>query len=153
MAAALAALLFAGLEVPAGESKGGELRGAIEAATNKLVEAIGKGDAAAAAALYTTDAKIYSQHSGVVKGRKAIEEFFNRGTKAGAKTLKLTVGEVTGSGSTAVEIGKYTLQGEKDKFAVSGHYMAVWKKVGREWLIHREIANTDFKDEKAPKTP
>src|SRR5713101_8911696 len=49
------------------------VRPAIEAANKKFSEAVAKGDAAALAAMYTTDAQAFPPNSDVVKGRAAIE--------------------------------------------------------------------------------
>jgi ketosteroid isomerase-like protein len=115
------------------------VRTELEAATKRFTDAINKGDAAAAC--YTEDGKILSPH-GAVKGRKAIEKHFSGGHKAGVRSLKLEIGEVGGGGETAYESGTYKVYGEKDKLVSSGNYVVVWKKVGKEWLMHVDIWNS-----------
>ena len=88
---------------------------------------------------------------GVIKGRKAIEKHFSAGHKAGARSLKLEVGTVGGSGDTAYESGAFKLYGEKSDLLGSGHYVVVWKKVNKEWLIQVDIWNSTAEEKEKAK--
>ena len=125
-----------------------ELRRQIEAATRKFTDAINKGDGAAAAACYTEDARILSPHGEPIKGRKAIEKHYGGGRKAGVRSLKLDVSEVGGGGENAYECGTYKVFGEKDRLINHGNYVVVWKKVGKEWLMHVDIWNSTAEKKK-----
>jgi len=66
------------------------VRAAIEAGNKKFGAAAAKGDAAAVASLYTTDAEAFPPNSDVVKGRPAIQALFKGFFDSGVTGVELT---------------------------------------------------------------
>ena len=56
--------------------------------------------------------------------------------------MTLTTLEAEAQGDTAYEVGTYTLPGEGGKMLDVGKYVVVWKRVGGQWKLHRDIWTT-----------
>ncbi len=52
--------------------------------------------------------------------------------------------EVDELGTTVIECGNYGLKGENEAALDCGKYIAVWKKEGGAWKLHRDVFNTDM---------
>ena len=118
----------------------GQCRADDEAAVRKTVEAyvaaFNRGDAAALAALWTEDGAIVTPEGETVKGRKAIQEGFQRFFKEnpGAKVeVKTTSVQVQG-GKTATEEGtaRVTVAGQPPDEST---YTASYVKRDGQWLL------------------
>ena len=118
------------------------VRSAIEAGNKKFSAAVTKGDAAALAALYTTDAQAFPPNSDVVKGRAAIQAMWKGVLDSGVTGAELATTEVEAQGPLASEVGTYVIKLKDGSVADRGKYVVVWKKVGAQWLLHRDIWNT-----------
>jgi len=118
------------------------VRAAIEAGNKKVSAAMTKGDAAALAALYTTDAQAFPPNSDVVKGRAAIQAMWKGVLDSGVTGLEVVTTEVEAQGPFASEVGTYVVKLKDGSVADRGKYVVVWKKVGGKWLLHRDIWNT-----------
>ena len=119
-----------------------DVRPAIEAANKQFVNAFGKGDAAAVAALYTAEGQVLPPNGDVVAGRQAIQKFWQGAMDSGVKGAKLTTVEAFASGDTAYEVGQYELSAADGKVLDGGKYVVVWKRQGGQWRLHRDIWNT-----------
>jgi uncharacterized protein (TIGR02246 family) len=119
-----------------------EIRNAILAGNEKLMAAAGRGDAAAMAALYTENGQVLPPNSDAVSGRPAIQSFWQGAIQMGIKAVKLETLEVEGYGTTANEVGKFTLQGEGGRVVDSGKYVVIWKQEAGQWKLHRDIWNS-----------
>lgn len=136
----LAAVLL-GVAAGAGAQEAA-VRAAVEAANKKFMAAVAKGDAAALASLYATDAHVFPSHSDIVKGRAAIQALWESVIDSGIAAADVATLEVEASGPLAVVTGTYVMKTRDGRVADRGKYMVVWKKVGGQWLIHRDISNT-----------
>jgi uncharacterized protein (TIGR02246 family) len=117
-----------------------DTRAAIAAQSKLFMAAMQRGDAAAVAGLFTTEAKlIVSGVDGPVAGRDAIEKFWRAGFDNGVKALVLTTVDLDGEGSLRAETGTYRALGANGAELGRGQYLFVWKKTGLEWLIDRDI--------------
>jgi uncharacterized protein (TIGR02246 family) len=117
-------------------------RAAIEAQTKVFMDGMERGDARAAAGVFTSDAKlIVSGFGKVVAGRGAIESFWQSALRNGVKGLRLATIDLDGAGPLRVETGTYQALGEGGSDLGRGHYMFVWKKESGTWRIHRDISN------------
>ena len=47
-------------------------------------------------------------------------------------------------GDTAIEVGKFTLQGEGGQTVDEGKYLVVWKQADGQWKLHRDIFNSSM---------
>ncbi|HSD10523.1 MAG TPA: SgcJ/EcaC family oxidoreductase [Candidatus Binatia bacterium] len=132
----------------AGPKAGGvaEARAAIEAANAKFSKAVEAGDADAVAALYTADAIAFPPDHDMVKGRKAIGEFWKATQQSGVKSAVLTTVDVGRSGDVAYEVGTVLLTiqpPDKAATTASAKYVVVWKRqADGSWQLHRDIWNS-----------
>jgi len=118
----------------------------IQAAQDRLTEAVCTGDAHRAAALYTDDARLIPQGAPTCNDRGAIAAFFSGTFENGIAGARFTTDEVDGDDAQAAEIGRYELfaaQPNGDQIRVAdGRYLIVWRKVDGDWRIHRDMFNT-----------
>ncbi len=125
-----------------------ETRRLIESSNRKFGEYIRKGDAKALAGLYTKDACLLPTNSEMIRGNKAVEEFWRGAiTGLGLKDAVLTTQEVVGSGETVTEMGKYMLKIQPEGQALMedrGKYLVVWKRTPEGWKLHWDIWNTSL---------
>jgi ketosteroid isomerase-like protein len=106
------------------------------------MELFNKGDFAGVASLYTNDATALPPGSGTVKGRAAIGAMW-KSMADQVSDPKVTTLDVKPLGrSAAREIGTFSL---KTKGAtpqeITGKYVVVWEKVGRDWKLAVDIWN------------
>lgn len=140
--AVLAALVSACAPSPAPDTTAAA-RAGIEATNNRFMAAGAGGDAAAIAALYTDDGKIFPPGSPPLAGKPAIEDYFRAALAAGVAQVVLATDEVEGHGGTAHEVGHYELKGADGSLLDQGSYVVVWKQGGSEWRLHRDIWRSD----------
>ena len=119
-----------------------DLRAAIEASNKQFVAAAVKGDGAAMAALYTADGELLPANSDFVKGTAAIQKFWQGVLDSGIKGATLKTLEVEAHGAVAHEVGQYELMDQTGKALDKGKYVVIWKKVGAQWKLHRDIWTT-----------
>ena len=134
---ALVLVFLTGLTAPAFAQKA-----AIEAVNTRWTELFNKGDFAGVASLYAEDATAFPPGSGMVKGRAAIEAMW-KGMADQVGDPKLTVIDVKRLGCCAArEIGTFSLKtkGPAPK-EVTGKYVVVWEKVGKNWKLATDIWN------------
>ena len=123
---------------------GADVRAAVEEANKEFITAIGRADAAALAGMYATEAILLPPHSDMVRGKQAIEQFWDGVIKSGIKGGMLTTLDLEQKGKTAFETGKYTLTGDGGKVIDNGKYVVIWKRQKGKWKIHRDIWNTSM---------
>ena len=109
-----------------------------------FISAVANGDAAGVAAQYTNDAQFMPPNSDFVIGKQEIQKVMQGFIDLGVKRLNLESTEIKAVGDTAFEVGKYTLFGEGDQVLDNGKYITIWKKVGEEWKLHRDIFNSNL---------
>lgn len=119
------------------------VRSTIEANNTKWAQALGRGDAAGIAALYTPTAQLLPANGNVVSGQPAIQKYWQAGIDAGFKAVTLTTLEVEACGDTAYEVGKYSVPGEGGKVIDTGDYIVIWKRDHGQWKLHRDIWTTN----------
>ena len=117
---------------------------AIAAADEKFMETFNGGDAAGLADLYTENGQLLPPGSDLVTGAAAIQTFWQGAMDMGIKTASLKTVETEGHGDTVIEIGKYTLSGETGNIMDRGKYLVIWKQVGGQWKLHRDIWNSSL---------
>jgi uncharacterized protein (TIGR02246 family) len=108
------------------------------------VAAFGGGNAARIAALYTEKAQLLPPNSDAVIGREAIQGFWQALLDMGLKEAELEVVEAEGHGDTAIEVGKYALNGEGGQQLDTGKYIVIWKREDGQWKLHRDIFNSSL---------
>jgi uncharacterized protein (TIGR02246 family) len=128
------------------QSKGGNVRPAIEAANKQFIAAFNRGDAAAVAAMYTADARLLPPNSRMGEGRQAVQQFWQGAIRAGVKMVTLETLHVESQGSFAYEVGRYTLTSPTAGGGTTpdtGKYVVVWEREGGKWKLATDIWNSD----------
>jgi uncharacterized protein (TIGR02246 family) len=122
------------------------LKDEIQAAQDRLAEAISARDADGAAALYTENARLIPQGAPACTDRGAIAAFFAGAIENGIAGARFTTEDVDGDDALANEIGRYELYaatpGGERVLAAQGRYLVVWRKVDGAWRMHRDMFNT-----------
>ena len=121
----------------------------ISAAQRRFLHLFAMNDPAGIAACYTEDAQMLVANMDVIRGRAAIESVF-KFTAVQGHTLEFQTEEIEVNGMTAVEVGRYTRRRSDGSTFDLGKYMVVWKRVGDEWRIHRDMFSTSVPKAAAP---
>ena len=124
--------------------EGDRIRAAIEKVNRKLEATFMKGDARDIASFYTDDAILMPTGSEPLHGTASIADLWGAVLNMGIKEVKLETREVDGQGTTAVEMGQYTLRGGGGQLIDHGKYIVIWKLIQGEWKLHRDIWNTSL---------
>jgi uncharacterized protein (TIGR02246 family) len=132
------------LVLAAGAAPKQDARAAVDAAGKAFSAAVAAGDTAKIAALYTEDAQAFPPNSTRADGRAAIQKMWADFLATGVKKIDLKTLEVEQSGDYAYEVGTYSISGEADKHLDHGKYVVVWKRVGGQWKLFRDIWNSDM---------
>ncbi|HET7492367.1 MAG TPA: SgcJ/EcaC family oxidoreductase [Bradyrhizobium sp.] len=134
---ALAIAFLVALIAPAAAQKA-----EIEAANAKWIAFFNKGDFDGVASLYTADATAFPPGSAMVKGRAAIGAMW-KGMADQMTEPKVTTMDVKRLGPNAArEIGTFSLKTKASPpKEVTGKYVVVWEKVGRDWKLANDIWN------------
>jgi ketosteroid isomerase-like protein len=142
-AAVVLATATAEMQVP--RSGGGNVRAAIEAANKKsFIDGATKRDPAMMASVYTDDAIAYPANSEPVKGKAALQGMWKSVLDMGIAAVELNTAEVEAAGDLAYETGTYAMKLKDGTVADRGKYVVVWKRMNREWKLHRDIWTTSL---------
>ena len=114
----------------------------IRVADDQFSAAFAEHDAQALASLYTADAKLLPPNSDFVAGRAAIQTFWQGVMDAGVAAAALTIEEVVGTDSLAVDVGRYVLSDSAGSTIDEGKYMVWWRRTPEGWRLHRDIWNS-----------
>ena len=114
----------------------------IEAANAKWMAFFNKGDFDGVASLYTADATAFPPGSAMVKGRAAVGAMW-KGMAEQMTDPKVTTIDVKRLGPAAArEIGTFSLKTKSSPpKELTGKYVVVWEKVGRDWKLANDIWN------------
>ncbi len=121
---------------------------AISTANQNFMTTFGKGDAGGIGNLYTQKGQLLPAGNDFVKGKKAIQEFWQGAMNMGIKQVQLETIELEGHGDTAIEVGQYVLSGEKGQVMDKGKYIVIWKQEQSEWKLHRDIWTSSIPPQK-----
>ena len=140
-------ILIVAAPLSLGQTKGkktsdGNIRGAIEAANKRFVEALSKGDAAGIADMYVEGARVMPPNSPMAQGRQRIQEFWQSLINMGAK-LTLSTSDVEAQGNVVYEVGTYELILPDNKRDV-GKYVVVWRRQKGDWKLAVDIWNSNM---------
>jgi len=122
------------------------LKDEIQAAQDRLADAVSAHDAERAASLYTEDAHLIPQGAPACTGRGAIAAFFAGAFANGIAGARFITEDVDGDEARASEVGRYELyaagaDGNRVR-AAEGRYLIAWRKAGGAWRIHRDMFNS-----------
>jgi len=135
---AILTLCFGPLAAPAWAQS----KAAIQKLDDQWAAAFNRGDAAAVAAMYTTDAYVLPAGGEMVQGRTAIEALWKKNMEA-LGDVKCTALDVKAlGGSAAREIGTCTFKTKaQPPQAGDLKYAVVWQKEGGQWKLLQDIWN------------
>lgn len=113
---------------------------AIEAAVGRYVEASNQGDAEALGALYTEDAMLLPPDHPPIEGRRAIVDFWERGTD---HDLRIITVRVDVHGDLGYLVGWYSLPATPEEPADSGKYLlCLRRQPNGAWKVAADIWNS-----------
>ena len=121
-----------------------EIHDTIAAANKVFMDAFRRGDAAGLAVLYTENCVLMPPNSDFVKGKDAVQAFWQGAFDMGIKAAVMEIVEVEGHGDTAIEVSQYTLYVADEQVADKGKYIVIWKRVAGEWKLHQDIYNSSM---------
>lgn len=118
-------------------------RDSINQANADFVANFNRGDIAAAADVYTADARIFPPGFPPVEGKETISSFWQTAAaQLGVKGVQLTTVELEEHGDTAIEEGRFVLSGAAGTLD-QGKYIVIWKRQpDSAWKWHRDIWNS-----------
>ena len=119
-----------------------EFESTMEAGHEAFMAAFDRGDAAVLAALYTEDAQLLPPNADFVRGRPAVQAYWQALMDRGIKSMQLITGELEDHGDTGIDVGRYKLFAEGGQELDQGKYIVILKKVDGEWKLHRDIFNS-----------
>ncbi|MCZ6761207.1 MAG: DUF4440 domain-containing protein [Gemmatimonadetes bacterium] len=114
----------------------------IRTADDQFDAAFAAQDAAALADLYVAQAQLMPPNSDFIVGREAIQIFWQGVMDLGITGMTLTIDEVTGSDSMAVEAGRYELSIADGSTIDDGKYIVWWQRTPAGWRLYRDIWNS-----------
>ena len=79
-----------------------------------------------------------------VRGTEAIAKFWGGAIASGVAAVELKTLEVYGRGTTATEVGEYTLRDKARKVLDRGKYIVVWKHEDSGWKLLRDMFSTNL---------
>jgi uncharacterized protein (TIGR02246 family) len=106
----------------------------IAAAASALSTALGRGDAAAAAALYAAEGRMLTPAAELIAGRREIEAYWRAGLDVGLTGVELETIELQVAPGIAVELGRYVLASA-----------AGTPEAGKYVVLHRQEADGSWR--------
>ena len=125
---------------------------AMKAQLEGVIDAYNAADPEAFSSAYTEDAWIISMRRPIKASREEIKAAFTPGMAMYLFKTELDVMDIEVHGDIAYMIGRSKLTGEPrdgakvPPFTEERIYMAVFKREGDEWLIHRHMESTSPKE-------
>ncbi|MFL6606295.1 MAG: YybH family protein [Steroidobacteraceae bacterium] len=128
---------------PALPARADSVRSAIESANVEFSVAAQKGDSAALAALYAADGQVMPAGSDAIRGKQAIQKFWQGALDSGIAGIALKTVEVFAQGAAATEVGQYELRDKAGKVLDHGKYIVIWRHEGDKWKLLRDMFSTN----------
>src|ERR1700737_3472397 len=112
---------------------------AIEAANAQFSAAAAKGDGAGLAAMYAADGQVLPAGSDAIRGRDAIQKFWQGALDSGIAGVGLKTLEIFGQSPRVTEVGQYELSDKTGKILDRGKYIVLWRREGGQWKLLRDM--------------
>lgn len=124
-----------------------QLQSAIQAAEDRLAQALASRNVATLLTRYTDDIHLMPHGTPTLVGKVAVGTYFEEVFRLGICGAQFETVSVEGAGDEAREIGRYTLYAgpsqDERVVAQQGRYLVIWRKVGGEWLLHWDMFNAE----------
>jgi len=143
----LIALVIALVTVSAVAQQSTDVKTIIAKNAGQFATAASHGNVDGMLALYDEHAVLMPPNAPAMNGRDAIRQFWTGFTSLGAIDAKLVTDDIVTSGDLAAEMGHFDLTITPKSGAPikdSGKYLVVWRNVGGEWKIVRDIFNSSL---------
>jgi len=114
----------------------------IEAANKMTMDAMAKGDSVGIANMYTDDAKLMFTGMPAAVGKAAIQSVFGGIINSGVTKIELTTNKVWGTEDLLAEEGGVNIY-VKDQVVGQEKFIVLWKKVGGQWKVFRDMSNSN----------
>jgi len=99
--------------------------------------------------LYTDDGALMSPNAPAIRGKEALTKDFKEAYASQIKGVKFATQNVYGDGSNYItEEGAWQVFDTSGKELDHGKYLKLWKKIGNNWKIFRDVFNSDRKGNK-----
>ena len=115
-------------------------------ARTAFVEALRRGDSSAAGSLYTSDARMLAPAAPPIRGRDAIERYWQTGVDAGVREIELELVAIDSHDRIAYELGRYALvlDSQDGQVVDRGDYLLVHERQDDgSWRWAVEMFNSD----------
>jgi len=132
---------------PSSDFQSGDADAAIRANNAAFAAAMNSANIDGVMSAYADDAIVLPANSPAFKGKDAIKQFWSGFMGMGALNLALFAEDVMQQGDLAVETGRYEASiTPKGAGAIkdNGKYVVVWRKIGGQWKIVRDMFSTDL---------
>jgi ketosteroid isomerase-like protein len=120
-----------------------DVSAAIKAGNAAIGAMLKTGDAKGIAGKYTKTAKLLPPNAPVQKGHAAIARYWQGAIDMGVAGATLRSVDVDIHGTTANELGTYTLKDAKGTKLDTGKYIVIWKKEGGAWKLHWDMFSSN----------
>jgi len=143
----LIALVIALVTVSAAAQQSTDVKTILAKNAGQFATAASHGNVDGMVALYDEHAVLMPPNAPAMNGRDAIRQFWTGFTSLGAIDAKLVTDDIVTSGDLAAEMGHFDLTITPKSGAPikdSGKYLVVWRNVGGEWKIVRDIFNSSL---------
>ena len=117
----------------------------ITVSNKKFMEGTKNQNSEALSILYTKDGLILAPTAPPVCGHIAIKAFWQSAMNKGLSKAELQTNNLEGNIDQLIEIGKYSLYDKDDNILDIGKYLIVWKRVNNEWLMSKDMFNSNMK--------
>lgn len=125
-----------------------EVHTGLKRADDMFEAAFVESNARAIADLYTEDAMLLPAGTDFIKGRQAIQQYWQSAMDNGVNQVKLHILEIEDHADTAISTGEYTLTGKEGQTMDRGKYMVMWKHDDDgDWKLYRDIWTTSVATE------
>lgn len=121
-----------------------DVKADIERINETMTTAISNQDVETLMAHYTDDVLMLPSNHDPVEGIEAVRQMWTDGFKHGMGHLEFITGDATAVGDIAQEHGVYKYYTPDKQMVDHGKYMVLWKKVGDQWKIAKDIWNSSL---------
>jgi ketosteroid isomerase-like protein len=81
--------------------------------------------------------------SDAIRGRDAIQKFWQSALDSGIAGVGLKTVEIFGQSPTVTEVGQYELSDKTGKVLDHGKYIVIWRREGGHWKLLRDMFSTN----------
>lgn len=115
------------------------IHAAVLLAHHRLMTSFAQGDAVGVAAVYGEDGHLLPAYSAAIRGRAAIQAFWQGCMDIGICAMQRTALEMDCLAATINEVGEYRFLDRHGRVLDVGKYVIIWKHHQGQWQIQCDI--------------